>query len=140
MTLRENPPLSKDEARRQSPLKLAYIGDTVFDLLTRMRMMDRGYNLHNMHQSAVRIVNAKAQAEALQRILPALTGEEADVARRGKNAHAHHAAPRNQEAIDYHAASGLEALFGYLYLTGQEERLIDLFRLSQEEEACPQQK
>ena len=62
-----------------------------------------------------------------------LTEEEADVARRGRNAHAHHAAPKNQDAADYRAATALEALIGYLYLTGQEERLLTLFKHSQED-------
>lgn len=139
LTLREEAPMSVDDARRLNPLQLAYIGDTVFDLLTRSRMLYRGYNLHHCHQEAVAVVNARAQAEALSRIEAALTEEESAVVRRGRNAHAHHAAPKNQTAMDYQAATALEALIGYLYLTGQETRLLQLFQKSQEVSPCPAQ-
>ena len=65
LTLREEAPMTKDDARRLNPLQLAYIGDTVYDLLTRSRLLYRGYNLHHCHQAAVTVVNAHAQAEAL---------------------------------------------------------------------------
>lgn len=139
LTLREEAPMSKDDARRLNPLQLAYIGDTVYDLLTRSRLLYRGYNLHHCHQVAVTVVNAHAQAEALTRIEGALNEEENAIVRRGRNTHAHHAAPRNQTAMDYQAATALEALVGYLYLTGQEARLLELFRKSQEVASCPAQ-
>jgi ribonuclease-3 family protein len=139
LTLREEAPMTKDDARRLNPLQLAYIGDTVYDLLTRSRLLYRGYNLHHCHQAAVTVVNAHAQAEALTRIEGALTEEETSIVRRGRNTHAHHAAPRNQTAMDYQAATALEALVGYLYLTGQETRLLELFRKSQEVASCPAQ-
>lgn len=119
-------------ARLLNSLQLAHVGDTVWDLLVRTRLIYQGRNVRNMHKDAVACVNAGAQARAMERILPHLTAEEADVARRGRNAHPHHAAPKNQDAIDYHHATGLEALVGYLYLTGQEARLLELFRISQE--------
>lgn len=137
LTLREAAPMLPDDARRLNPLQLAYIGDTVFDLLIRSRLLYRGYNLHHCHQEAVAVVNARAQAEALSRIEPLLTEEEMAIVRRGRNTHAHHAAPRNQKPIDYQAATALEALVGYLYLTGQEERLLTLFQHSQEVTPCP---
>lgn len=139
LTLREEAPMSVDDARRLNPLQLAYLGDTVFDLLTRSRMLYRGYNLHHCHQEAVAVVNARAQAEALARIEATLTEEESAIVRRGRNAHAHHAAPKNQSAMDYQAATALEALVGYLYLTGQEARLLQLFQKSQEVSSCPAQ-
>lgn len=120
-------------ARLLNSLQLAHVGDTVWDLLVRTRLIYQGRNVRNMHKDAIACVNAGAQARAMERILPALTEEEADVARRGRNAHPHHGAPKNQAVIDYHQATSLEALVGYLYLTGQEERLLELFRLSQEE-------
>ena len=133
LTLRENPPMEKDRARLLNSLQLAHVGDTVWELMVRSRMLYRGYNVRHMHKEAIACVNAGAQARAMARILPLLTEEEADVARRGRNAHPHHAAPKNQDAMDYHQATSLEALVGYLYLTGQEERLLELFRRSQEE-------
>lgn len=140
LTLRESAPMQPDDARRLNPLQLAYVGDTVYDLLTRSRLLYRGYNLHHCHQEAVTIVNAHAQAEALGRIESQLTAEEAAIVRRGRNTHAHHAAPKNQSSMDYQAATAMEALVGYLYLTGQEERLLALFQQSQEGLPCHAQK
>ena len=123
-----------------NPLQLAYMGDTVWELLIRSRAMNRRLTVKHMHQAAVSGVNARAQAEALQRIAETLTDDEADVVRRGRNAHPHHAGPRHQDPADYKAATGLEALVGYLYVSGQEERLMELFRLArQEDQACPAQ-
>ncbi len=139
MTLREQAPMEEMRARMLNPLQLAYIGDGVWELLVRSRLIYRGRSARHIHKDAVACVNAAAQAEALRRIEPMLTEAEADIARRGRNAHAHHAAPKNQNAADYRAATALEALIGYLYLTGQEERLIALYQASQEaEEHAPQ--
>lgn len=134
LTLRESAPMEESRARMLNPLQLAYIGDGVWELLVRSRLIYKGCSARHIHKEAVTCVNAGAQAEAFRRIEPLLTEPEADVARRGRNAHAHHAAPKNQEAADYRAATALEALIGYLYLIGQEERLLTLFRHSQEEE------
>jgi ribonuclease-3 family protein len=84
-------------------------------------------------------VAAPAQARQMDRMLPLLTDEEAAIYRRGRNAHAHHAAPKNQDAADYRAATALEALIGYLYLIGQEDRLLTLFKHSQEVESHAQE-
>lgn len=133
MTLREFPAMDRRDARMMSPLQLAHIGDTVWELMIRSRLAFRGRNVHNMHKDAVAGVNAHAQAVALSRIESMLTEDEADVMRRGRNAHARHAAPKHQDPADYAKATGLEALFGYLYLTGQDERIKALFAASQEE-------
>ena len=121
------------EALQFSPLQLAYIGDTVWDLMVRTGLLHTGKNLHNMHCAAVAKVNAKAQAQALSRLAGKLTGEEADMVRRGRNAHPRHGAPRNQDPAAYSQATGLETLIGYLYLTGRHDRLAELYRLAQEE-------
>ena len=133
MTLREAAPMEESCARMLNPLQLAYIGDGVWELLVRTRIIYKGRSARHVHKDAVACVNAHAQAEAFRRIEPMLTEAEADVARRGRNAHAHHAAPKNQDAADYRAATALEALIGYLYLIGQEERLLILFKHSQED-------
>ena len=133
MTLRESAPMEVSRARMLNPLQLAYIGDGVWELLVRSRLIYMGRSARHVHKDAVACVNAHAQSEAFRRIEEMLTEEEADVARRGRNAHAHHAAPKNQDAADYRAATALEALIGYLYLTGQEERLLTLFKHSQED-------
>ena len=134
MTLRESAPMDVSRARMLNPLQLAYIGDGVWELLVRSRLIYMGRSARHIHKDAVACVNARAQAEAFRRVEAMLTEDEADVARRGRNAHAHHAAPKNQDAADYRAATALEALIGYLYLTGQEERLLLLFKSSQEVE------
>lgn len=133
MTLRESVPMEESRARMLNPLQLAYIGDGVWELLVRTRIIYKGRSARHVHKDAVACVNAHAQSEAFRRIESMLTEPEADIARRGRNAHAHHAAPKNQDAADYRAATALEALIGYLYLTGQEDRLLTLFKHSQEE-------
>lgn len=131
--------MEETRARMLNPLQLAYIGDAVWELLIRSRVIYKGRSARHVHKDAVACVNAHAQAEALRRIESALTDAEADIARRGRNAHAHHPAPKNQDAADYRAATALEALVGYLYLTGQEDRLLTLLRRSQEEDANAQE-
>ena len=133
MTLRESAPMEESRARMLNPLQLAYIGDAVWELIVRSRIIYKGRSARHVHKDAVACVNAHAQSEAFRRIEALLTEDEADIARRGRNAHAHHAAPKNQDAADYRAATALEALIGYLYLTGQEERLLTLFKHSQED-------
>ena len=139
MSLRESAPMTEETARLLSPLQLAYIGDTVWDLLIRTRLLYRGRNLRHMHQEAVTHVNAAAQAQALRKVEALTTEAENDILRRGRNAHARHPVPKNQNPADYAAATALEALIGYLYVTGQEERLLQLFDISQQEEnSCRQ--
>ena len=138
MSLRQSPPMTEAEARLLNPLKMAYLGDSVWELMVGGRLIALGYNVRHMHKEAVASVNARAQAEALQHIGSLLTEAEAEIVRRGRNAHPHHAAPRHQELADYQAATALEALMGYLYLTGQEDRIKQLFSASQtEDESCP---
>ena len=134
MSIRESAPMAPEKARLLNPLQLAYLGDSVWDLLVRSRLLYAGRNVHNMHRAATGSVNAGAQAQALERMTPLLSPEEAEIARRGRNAHARHPAPRNQNPADYQAATALEALVGFLYVTGEEERLLALFQRSQEED------
>ena len=141
MTLRESSPMPPEEARLLNPLQLAYIGDTVWDLMIRSRLAFQRLNVRHMHQRAIKSVNAHAQAQALNRLEGALEETEAEIVRRGRNTHAKHPCPKNQDPADYAAATGLEALIGYLYLTGQDARLMQLFALSQQEEtSCPAHK
>ena len=122
--------LSVTEAKMKNPLALAYVGDTIWDLLVRRRLLRSNAQAGTLHKRAVSMVNAGAQAEAFRRIETHLTEAESDIARRGGNAHAHHAAPKNQDPVAYSKATGLEALFGYLYLSGQLERIAQLFELA----------
>ena len=118
------------DVRELNPLQMAYVGDTVHDLFVRSRLMARPASVGKMHKQAVRMVSAAAQARMLEAIEPELTPEEADIARRGRNAQAKHAAPKNADPADYAHATGLEALWGYLYVTGQTKRLSGLIALA----------
>lgn len=134
VTLCQAHPMTEADARLLPPLKLAYIGDAVWELLIGTQLIYRGLSVRHIHKEAVARVNAGAQSQALNRIAPLLSEAEEDIARRGRNAHPHHAAPKHQDQADYSAATGLEALVGYLYLTGQVQRLQQLFEASQKEE------
>ena len=111
------------DIREYNPLQMAYIGDTLHDLFVRSLLLSGGMAVGGMHRQAVRMVSAGAQARMLEAIEPELTEDEADAARRGRNAQAKHAAPKNADPADYAHATGLEALWGYLYITKQNERL-----------------
>lgn len=129
--------MTEREALMLSPLRLAYIGDAVYDLLVRTALIYRGGKAGAMHKDAVRYVNATAQAQALSRVMDILTETEMDVVRRGRNAHAHHGVPKRADAADYKRATGLEALFGFLYLSGQQERLQTLYAAMRSTEEAP---
>ncbi|MEA4998596.1 MAG: ribonuclease III domain-containing protein [Candidatus Limiplasma sp.] len=120
-------PMELRDAAMKNPLTLAFIGDTVWDLLVRQRLLLSAARVNALHKSATAWVNAGAQAKALAAVEPLLTEQETDVVRRGTNAHAKHLAPRNQDPVDYRRATGLEALIGWLYLTGQHARVHELF-------------
>lgn len=119
------------DPRQLSPLSLAFIGDAVFEVFVRERLVCMGSRpVSELHRLSVQDVCCGAQAEASKRILPILSEEEATVFRRGKNAHPGHV-PKNADQADYHTATALEALFGYLYLCGRIERLRELFDIIQ---------
>lgn len=117
-----------------SPLNLAFIGDTVFDLLVREELVSSGSRpVGELHGEASKRVCAKAQADAVKRIIPYLTKSESDVFRRGRNA-SPSGHPKNQSVGDYHYATGLECLFGWLYLKGETQRIKELYALITEAE------
>lgn len=118
-----------------SALGLAHIGDGVFELLARTWLCLRGRTTQTgLHRAAVALVSAPAQAARLERMLPHLSEEELAFYRRGRNAHAHHAAPKNATPEQYAKATGLETLFGALYLLGRRDRIEELFFLTVEED------
>ena len=96
-------------------LELAYLGDAVYDLYVRRELVKKGGRVQKMHREAISRVCAKAQSEALGRIETELTDAEAGVVRRARNAHQN--PPKNADPADYHRATALEALIGYLYYT-----------------------
>ena len=125
--------LPRAEIDAISNLGLAHIGDAVFELLCRSYLCARGgKNVGNLHRDTIAMVKATAQAEFVDRLLPLLTEEEMAYYRRGKNAHVH-AVPKSATAAEYAKATGLEALFGALYLAGKTQRLNELFRAVMEE-------
>lgn len=116
-----------------SPLTLAFVGDGVFELFVRERLVCAGNcPVNSLHKKSVAQVCCGAQAQSLQKIIPVLSQEETEVLMRGRNAHPGHV-PKNANPADYHAATALEALFGYLYLSGKIDRLRELFHLICEE-------
>ena len=117
------------EPAQRSALNLAFVGDTVFDLLVRETLVCQGNRpVKQQHALAAARVKAAAQAKAAQILLPVLTEQEKEQFIRGRNAHANHKA-KNATTGDYHYATGLETLFGYLYLNGEIDRLRALFLL-----------
>ena len=119
------------EPAQRSALNLAFVGDTVFDLLVRETLVCEGNRpVKQQHALAAARVKAAAQAEAAQKLLPVLTEREKEQFIRGRNAHSNHKA-KNASTGDYHYATGLETLFGYLYLCGEIDRLRALFDLLQ---------
>ena len=113
-----------------SPLALAFLGDTVYDLFVREMIVTQANRPANrLHALSAGRVCASAQAQAVQALMAngTFTPQETAVIRRGRNAHPRHKA-KNMSEADYHWATGLEALFGYLYLAGETERLRTIFR------------
>ena len=118
---------SREELLNMSSLGLAHLGDGVFELMVRAWLCLHGkVKVKDRHRAIVRHVAAPAQAAAMERLLPLLTDEEADVYRRGRNT-APHSVPRAATRAQYQSATGLEALFGWLYLQGRTDRLNELF-------------
>ena len=126
--------LEGQAARQLGALELAYLGDAVYELYARGRLLRAGgARVNRLHQRAIMMVNAASQAAAFRRVARMLTPEELDVARRGRNAQ-HASMPRNQSADDYHAATALETLIGYLALTADYPRLDELMDVALDSE------
>ncbi len=121
-------PLDEKTIRELPILSLAYIGDTVYDLYIRGCLVKNNMGkAQDLHTLASGVVNARAQAEAAELLLNMFTEREADIFRMGKNAKS--APPKNMSREDYSKATGLEAVIGYLYLRGNNERTDELFRV-----------
>ena len=127
-------PLEQRTLQTLGPLELAHVGDAVYELLVRTELVRRGGGrVGDLHRSAVAYVAAPAQAAALEKLLPRLTEEEQKVVHRGRNAHVH-GYPAGCTPAQYHAATALEALFGWLWLAGRTDRVRELFAAILEED------
>ncbi len=125
--------LPEDDIRAISSIGLAHIGDGVYELLVRTYLCAHGKATgKGLHRATVQLVCAPEQARRAQRILPLLTEEEQEVYRRGRNAHVH-SIPQHASRMEYQQATALEALLGWLYLSGRRERINELFETMMEE-------
>ena len=120
--------LTKQEIDAISNLGLAHMGDCVFEILCRGYLCAKGgKNVGKLHNDTIQMVKATSQARFADKLLPLLTEVELSYYRRGKNSHVH-AVPKSCTPAEYAKATGLEALFGALYLAGKTERLNELFK------------
>lgn len=129
-----SPEMRTQDVNKISMLGLAHVGDAVYELLTRTMLCERGHSsVSELHRLTVSMVNAPAQARAAERLVPVLADDELGVYRRGRNTKVH-SVPHNADIGQYHAATGIEALFGWLYLQGRFERIEELFGLITDKE------
>ena len=119
--------MERDALLSMSSLGLAHLGDSVYEVMVRSWLCLQGKTRpKDLHRATVKYVAAPAQAAAVERLLPLLTEEETDVLRRGRNT-VPHSVPKAATRGEYQSATGLEALFGWLYLQGRTDRLNELF-------------
>ena len=120
-------PVEKERAKQMNPVVLAFVGDAVYTLLVRQSLaLSSGYKTGELNKRASEVVSARGQSERVERILPLLTEEEEDIYRRGRNAKKL-TRSKNATVAEYTRSTGLEAVVGYLYLTGQNKRIEELF-------------
>lgn len=122
------------DLREVSTPALAYLGDCVLEMCVRVHLVEKGFSSSaHLNKAALEYVRASAQAEAMKRILPLLSETEEGYFKRGRNI-GHTNVPKRATVSEYRAATGMEVLFGYLHLSGQGERIDELFRLAYPEE------
>lgn len=121
------------EINTLSPLTLAFLGDSVYEMFIRTKILSGGNRPANeLHKIAVGYVKAKAQSNAAHKIFDMLTEEELSIYKRGRNTNIH-TVPKNADMADYRHATALEALIGYLYLKGENERLLKILNVAFDE-------
>lgn len=123
---RVNTNLAGEDILMLSPLQLAYIGDAVYELLVRTFLMDKNLSVNQLHKATTKYVRAGAQSEIVHGLEDILTDKEKTIVKKGRNAKSK-TSPKNADMIDYKYATGFESLFGYLYLTGKDDRLYEIF-------------
>lgn len=128
--LEQREPLTKIQAAQLNPVALAFVGDTVYSLYVRERLALSGCGkVSQLQKVAAQVVSAKGQSEFLDKLLPNFTEEEAEIFRRGKNAKKA-TKSKSASSLEYNRSTGLEAVLGYLYLTGEVERIRELLSFS----------
>ena len=131
-SIRENFECKGQDIRNYSPLALAYMGDCVYELIIRTVIVEKGNKQpQKLHREAAGFSKAGTQSAIYKALLDEVSEEEADILKRGRNAHSHSKA-KNATLGEYKNATALEALFGYLYLTGRMERVLELLKLGLE--------
>lgn len=123
--------LSKSELIEMPPLAFAFVGDAVFELYVRSALCEdeKRRDVNYLHRRAICFVKAQAQANIVKQLSDELTDEEKNIVRRGRNSHPH-TVPKNASISDYRYATGYEALLGYLYYSGNKERLLEILEKS----------
>lgn len=121
--------MNSDECRLLNPLVLAFAGDAIYEVMVREYLINNNREMlvHKLHKEAVSFVKAHAQSEFMKQLRDELTEEEFAIYKRGRNAKSG-TVPKNADVQEYREATGLEAVFGFLYLTGQNERLDNMFK------------
>ncbi len=123
-----NTELSAEDITMLSPLQLAYIGDAVYELLVRTYLLKKNLTVKELHKSTTKYVKAKSQANIVHMLEDILSEDEQAVVKKGRNAKSN-TMPKNADMIDYKYATGFEALMGYLYLMGKDNRIAELFEI-----------
>lgn len=118
--------LSREDLLMLSPLQLAYIGDAVYELFVRTYLLNRGLKVNELHKEATKYVKAKSQSEIVHGIFDKLYEDEKSYVKKGRNAKSY-TSPKNANIVDYKYATGLECLFGYLYLNNKDSRMEEIF-------------
>lgn len=132
--LKEQFQLEKIDIKRYSPLTLAYIGDGIYDLFIRTIEINRGNcQTNKLHKRVSALVKAENQSRMVKKLEPYFTEEELRIYKRGRNAKSNTVA-KNASTADYRRATGFEAVMGYLYLTDQYFRIVDLIKIGIEED------
>lgn len=121
-----NKKIDSKDVMMMSPLQLAYIGDAVYELFVRTYLMERDISVNDLHKEAIQYVKAKGQSDIVHFLQDELTEEENNIVKRGRNAKSS-SVPKNANLIDYKYATGFESLIGFLYLTGRDERILEIF-------------
>ena len=129
MIISADKPMSEREAGQYSPLSLAFLGDSVYDTLVRDFLLRRAnMPVAKLHTAKIKLVCAEFQSSVYDNVAEILTEKEISVLKRGRNSTGN-TVPKHAEAVDYRRATAIECLFGYLFLTGQEERISQIFNV-----------